>query len=133
MMPEAISVRPFAMRDSSPLSGERTCGNVSFGIQYGHGRNPPDRSIRKLVCQLRDRKLVPALTCASAGCRWAISGDVGPVGEGVSELRIDYGPGYRVYFIQRGAALVILLAGGDKSTQDQDIRTALKFARVYRW
>jgi putative addiction module killer protein len=56
-------------------------------------------------------------------------GDVKPVGEGVSELRIDYGPGYRVYFTQRGNTLVILLAGGDKRTQDRDIETALDLAR----
>jgi putative addiction module killer protein len=56
-------------------------------------------------------------------------GDVTPVGEGVSELRIDYGPGYRVYFVQRGQSLVVLLAGGDKRTQDRDIRTALEMAR----
>lgn len=57
-------------------------------------------------------------------------GDVRPVGGGVSELRIDYGPGYRVYFVQRGTTLVILLAGGDKRTQDQDIQTALELARA---
>ena len=56
-------------------------------------------------------------------------GDVKPVGEGVSELRIDYGPGYRVYFVQRGQTLVVLLAGGDKHTQDRDIKTALDLAR----
>jgi putative addiction module killer protein len=56
-------------------------------------------------------------------------GDVKPVGEGVSELRIDYGPGYRVYFVQRGHTLVVLLAGGDKHTQDRDIKTALELAR----
>ncbi len=56
-------------------------------------------------------------------------GDVKPVGEGVSELRIDYGPGYRVYFLQRGAQLVILLAGGNKGTQDRDIKVALELAR----
>ena len=56
-------------------------------------------------------------------------GDVKPVGEGVSELRIDYGPGYRVYFVQRGQTLVILLAGGDKQTQDQDIEIARKLAQ----
>jgi len=50
-------------------------------------------------------------------------GDVAPVGEGVSEMRVHYGPGYRVYFVQRGAALV-LLCGGDKSSQGSDIRTA---------
>jgi len=57
------------------------------------------------------------------------SGDVRPVGEGVSELRIDYGPGYRVYFVRRGTALVVLLAGGDKRTQRKDIGIALDLAR----
>lgn len=56
------------------------------------------------------------------------AGDAKPVGEGVSELRIDYGPGYRVYFTKRGRELVILLAGGDKSTQAADIKTALRLA-----
>ena len=56
-------------------------------------------------------------------------GDVKPVGEGVSELRIDYGPGYRVYFTMRGRTVIILLAGGDKRTQATDIKTALRLAR----
>ena len=56
-------------------------------------------------------------------------GDAKPVGEGVSELRINYGPGYRVYFKRRGKSLVILLAGGDKRTQVRDIKTALRLAR----
>ena len=58
-----------------------------------------------------------------------LTGDAKPVGEGVSELRIDYGPGYRVYFRGQGGALVILLAGGEKKTQRQDIQTALRLAR----
>ena len=56
-------------------------------------------------------------------------GDVKPVGEGVSELRIDYGPGYRVYFKKQGRALILLLAGGDKHTQSRNIKTALRLAR----
>ena len=56
-------------------------------------------------------------------------GDVEPVGEGVSELRINYGPGYRVYFKKHGRTLIILLAGGDKSTHAKDIKTALRLAR----
>jgi putative addiction module killer protein len=56
-------------------------------------------------------------------------GDVRPVGEGVSELRIDYGPGYRVYYKKHGREVVILLAGGDKRSQASDIKTALRLAR----
>ena len=56
-------------------------------------------------------------------------GDVRPAGEGVSEIRIDYGPGYRVYLVQRGEALVVLLAGGDKDTQERDTGRALELAR----
>jgi putative addiction module killer protein len=56
-------------------------------------------------------------------------GDVKPVGEGVSELRVNYGPGYRVYLVRRGETVIILLCGGDKSTQQQDIRTAMKLAK----
>jgi putative addiction module killer protein len=56
-------------------------------------------------------------------------GDVKPVGEGVSELRIDYGPGYRVYYQKQGRTVIILLAGGDKRTQSKDIKTALSLAK----
>ncbi len=57
-------------------------------------------------------------------------GDVKPVGAGVSELRIDHGPGYRIYFVQRGIQLVVLLAGGDKGSQSRDIATAHELAKM---
>jgi putative addiction module killer protein len=79
--------------------------------------------------QLRDRQARARIDVRIRRLSLGNPGDVRPVGEGVSELRIDYGPGYRVYFVQRGSTLVILLAGGDKRTQDQDIRLALELAR----
>ena len=59
-------------------------------------------------------------------------GDVRPVGGGVSELRIDHGPGYRVYYLLRGQVLIVLLCGGDKSSQVDDIRDALKIAKEWK-
>ncbi|MBI3525052.1 MAG: type II toxin-antitoxin system RelE/ParE family toxin [Betaproteobacteria bacterium] len=59
-------------------------------------------------------------------------GDVKPVREGISEMRIDYGPGYRIYFMQRGSMFIVLLAGGDKSTQDANIKSAIKIAKEWR-
>jgi putative addiction module killer protein len=60
------------------------------------------------------------------------AGDVRPVGQGVSELRIDHGPGYRIYFLKRGSTIIILLCGGDKSTQAKDIETAKRLAEEWR-
>jgi putative addiction module killer protein len=78
---------------------------------------------------LRDRNARARIDARIRRLSLGNPGDVEPVGEGVSELRIDYGPGYRVYYVQRGKALVILLAGGDKGTQAQDIKMALELAR----
>jgi putative addiction module killer protein len=79
---------------------------------------------------LRDAQARTRVQARILRLRLGNPGDVKPVGEGVSELRIDYGPGYRVYYLKRGALLVILLAGGAKPTQDKDIKTALKMARM---
>ena len=82
-------------------------------------------ALRDLRARARVQARIERLTMGNPG-------DVRPVGEGVSELRIDYGPGYRVYFTKRGQQLIILLAGGDKRTQAADIQTALKLARNLR-
>ena len=78
---------------------------------------------------LRDRKARARINVRIRRLSLGNPGDVKPVGSGVSELRIDYGPGYRVYFVQRGPMLIILLAGGDKRTQERDIKKALELAR----
>lgn len=78
---------------------------------------------------LRDRQARARIDIRIRRLSLGNPGDVKPVGEGVSELRIDYGPGYRVYFVQRGQALVILLTGGDKRTQVRDINMAIELAR----
>lgn len=78
---------------------------------------------------LRDRQARARINVRIRRLSLGNPGDVKSVGEGVSELRIDYGPGYRVYFVRPGQALVVLLAGGDKDTQDRDIKTALAMAR----
>lgn len=79
--------------------------------------------------RLRDRQARARIDIRIRRLSLGNPGDVKPVGGGVSELRIDYGPGYRVYYTQRGAALVLLLCGGDKSTQDADIRRAKELAQ----
>ena len=78
---------------------------------------------------LRDRQAKTRIDIRIRRLSLGNPGDVKPVGEGVSELRVPYGPGYRVYFVQKGDLLVILLAGGDKSSQHRDIRVARELAR----
>lgn len=83
----------------------------------------------KWFASLRDRKARARIDVRIRRLSLGNPGDVKPIGSGVSELRIDYGPGYRVYFLQRGPTLIILLAGGDKRTQERDIKKALELAR----
>ena len=80
--------------------------------------------------KLRDRQAKARIAIRIRRLSLGNPGDVRPVGGGVSELRIDYGPSYRVYFLKQGAALVVLLAGGDKSSQADDIRKARNLARI---
>lgn len=78
---------------------------------------------------LRDERARAKITLRLRRLSLGNAGDVAPVGEGVSEMRIHYGPGYRVYFVQRGDTLAIVLGGGDKSTQERDIRKAIDLAK----
>jgi len=79
--------------------------------------------------KLRDLQALARIQIRIRRLSLGIFGDVKPVGEGVSELRIDYGPGYRVYFQRTGSLLVLLLIGGTKSTQQSDIAKAKKLAK----
>lgn len=81
---------------------------------------------RSWLQSLRDRRAVARIAVRIDRLALGNAGDVQPVGRGVSEMRIHYGPGYRVYFTQRGNELVILLCGGDKSSQSADIKRALE-------
>ena len=109
--------------------------NLSLCFLYPLGYNVTMVTIRETkiysrwFTALRDRKARARIQTRLDRLQLGLLGDVKPVGEGVLELRIDYGPGYRVYFVHRGQELVILLVGGDKSTQEKDIKIALDLAR----
>lgn len=92
------------------------------------GRLPFEEWLRGL----RDANAVARVLARIGRIRRGNLGDCKPVGEGVSELRVDYGPGYRVYFGEAGLMLVILLCGGDKRTQDRDISQACEYWQDYR-
>lgn len=81
---------------------------------------------------LRDERAVARILARLDRLAVGNPGDSKPVGEGISEMRIDYGPGYRLYFLRRGPLLIILLCGGDKSTQDRDIARAKALAALWK-
>ena len=84
------------------------------------------------MTRLKDRSAIARITIRIDRLASGNAGDVRPVGEGVSELRIDYGPGYRVYFVRRGNVLVVLLCGGEKNSQTKDIDIARRLAREWK-
>lgn len=85
-------------------------------------------TFRKWLTKLRDERAVTAIASRLDRLAFGHVGDAEPVGQGVSELRIHYGPGYRVYFQRQGHSIILLLCGGDKSTQAKDIKAALRLA-----
>ncbi|MCV9935330.1 type II toxin-antitoxin system RelE/ParE family toxin [Boseaceae bacterium BT-24-1] len=88
-------------------------------------------TFRKWERRLADQKAKAAIAARLFRLANGLAGDVAPVGGGVSELRIHHGPGYRVYFKRRGQEILILLCGGDKSTQERDIALARKLAEQW--
>jgi putative addiction module killer protein len=88
-------------------------------------------TFQKWERRLADQKARAAIAARLFRLASGLAGDVAPVGAGVSELRVHYGPGYRVYFKRRGQELLILLCGGDKSTQERDIAVAKKLAEQW--
>ncbi|MBY5817873.1 type II toxin-antitoxin system RelE/ParE family toxin [Rhizobium leguminosarum] len=85
-------------------------------------------TFRKWHKKLKDGKAKATIALRLQRLATGHAGDVSPIGEGLSELRIHYGPGYRVYYCKRGETIIVLLCGGDKSTQETDIRTAKRIA-----
>lgn len=86
---------------------------------------------RDWLAALRDRQARSKILLRIERMELGNLGDVKAVGEGVSEARIPYGPGFRLYFVRRGETVIVLLCGGDKSTQPKDIKLALKLAKGY--
>src|SRR5580658_1452455 len=89
-------------------------------------------TFRKWRARLKDERARALIASRLDRLAFGNAGDVKPVGQGISELRIDYGPGYRVYFMRRGKEIIILLCGGDKDTQENDIKTAKRLAKEWR-
>ena len=87
------------------------------------------RAFREWLARLADKRAVERIAQRIVRLQAGLFGDVKSIGDGVAELRVDHGPCYRIYFVRRGAALVILLCGGDKSSQNRDIRTAKSMAK----
>jgi putative addiction module killer protein len=85
-------------------------------------------TFRKWRMRLKDQRIRALIASRLDRLAFGNPGDVKPVGEGISELRIDHGPGYRIYFQKLGSTIIILLCGGDKGTQAKDIKTAKHLA-----
>lgn len=90
-------------------------------------------SFSRWLAKLKDRAAVMRINARIRRVAEAGNfGDAKPLRDGVSEIRIDYGPGYRLYYLQHGPIVVVLLAGGDKSTQDADIKRAIEIAKEWK-
>ena len=89
-------------------------------------------SFKRWVRRLRDHSAVARINARLRNVSIGNFGDTRPIGDGISEMRIHYGPGYRIYFIREGSTVVVLLCGGDKSSQQRDIEHAKRLAQDWR-
>ncbi len=88
-------------------------------------------TFRKWQARLKDNQARVTIVARLARLAFGHAGDVKPVGDGISELRINHGPGYRIYFQKRGNTMILLLCGGAKSMQDKDIKQAIRLAEEW--
>ena len=88
-------------------------------------------TFRKWRARIKDERARGLIASRLDRLAFGLTGDVEPVGKGISELRIHYGPGYRIYFRKKGDTIIVLLCGGDKSSQPKDIKTALRLAEEW--
>lgn len=109
-------------------SKKMACQNVVYKPRWGMIEIRQTETFRKWRLRLKDERARGLVASRLDRLGFGHTGDVEPVGNGISELRIHYGPGYRIYFHQRGDAIIVLLCGGDKSTQARDISAAKRLA-----
>lgn len=117
---------------TAPGMADYSCNSVNCGLQFHMLTIRETIEFSDWLMSLRDgiarARIARRISRLAAGN----PGDFKPVGQGISELRIDHGPGYRVYFVQEGSVLILLLCGGDKSSQSRDITRAKKIANAIK-
>jgi putative addiction module killer protein len=104
----------------------------SLSTTNGDVRNQTDRYVLQWWTGLKDHRAQAAIAARLDRLAYGLTGDVKPVGGGISELRIHYGPGYRVYFQRRGYTIIVVLCGGEKSTQAKVIAAAKRLLAAWR-
>ncbi len=120
--PTLLSARP---------SSHSSCAS-DCELQLTDGRSREERGLRSMATQAKGRRAAARVQVRIDRLTSGNPGDVRPVGSGVSELRINYGPGYRVYYLQEAQRVIVLLCGGNKSTQEDDIQQAQRIAAEWR-
>src|SRR5690606_2981145 len=122
------AMSPAGSGTSSNNSNEISSQNVVYKLQFAMIEIKQTETFRKWRSKLKDQRARALIASRIDRLAFGLAGDVEPVGNGISELRIHYGPGYRVYFQKRSDIVIVLLCGGDKGTQDKDIKSAKKLA-----